>query len=122
MPFDNTGKPIITTQDVSALLRDRSRWPSDFKWDYSGCATCAMGLVQEYFGVDLGVHDKDMIPYAMAKRTGDLIGISLKYAERIFVNLPYHVFKKEYSSITPEDVADAIDALINTQQEKSDAV
>ena len=111
MPFDNAGKPVITIQDVSALLRDRSRWPQDFVWNYRNCATCAMGLIEEYFGVS--------IPYASHRKTYEavaaVVDISPENANRVFIHAGGAT--QDMGTILPEDVADVIDKIVAKQVE-----
>lgn len=44
MPFDNM--PNVTLADIAGLLRDESRWPMNFEWDYSTVHFCALGLMR----------------------------------------------------------------------------
>src|ERR1700730_17010309 len=56
MPFDATPpRPDRRTalNDLSSLLRNPHRWPSDFKWDYWYEDTCAIGLCRRFYGEEI---------------------------------------------------------------------
>lgn len=98
MPLDgNLPKPDI--KSFIAILRDRSTWPLGFKWDYTHCKTCAIGLAMELYQCPMYKFE-------------EAIGITGLDANNIFCRLT-GTFKhrlKCMSGITPEDVADALEA------------
>ncbi|CAM6001458.1 unnamed protein product [Sphagnum balticum] len=104
MPFDNTGKPVVTVQDVSALLRDRSRWPLGFVWNYGQCRYCALGLTTQYFGLGY-----EPLHWGQMAKT---LGISEYNASKAFIFARRHIGKKRLADVTPEDVADILDSLV----------
>lgn len=111
MPFDGKNtvpQPPPTPADLAALLRDRSRWPKGFVWNYVSGRTCAIGLANRHWH---GMAGSQVLakfnPYDRA---------------RIFIHLdselehdPRPWFwqrRRPYQGVTPEQVADAIDAYI----------
>lgn len=114
MPFDAlTFTPAITdTPSLEALsyaLRHQETWPVGFEWDYSTCDTCAMGLTAQLWSaatlppnaidVPLWAFVHFRMPSAVSK------GIFLRLGQRRDVR---------DANITPEHVADAIDAYLAT--------
>lgn len=61
--------------ELIALLRDKARWPEGFEWDYSSCASCAMGLLLASLGIS---GDEAEVAYA------SVINPRL-YSERSFI-------------------------------------
>lgn len=113
--FGDLDKPSLHA--LSYALRHPDTWPDGFYWDYNRCQKCAMGLAHRlwesyvpWVGIDSG-------PSVMAKT------FSMPYAasKRIFMDADKH-HKDSYlfgmikiarmSSITPEMVADDIDAFL----------
>jgi hypothetical protein len=95
MPFDSQPThPNPTPQDLADLLRDRTRWPAGFRWNYASTRTCAIGLCRLMWGEDAfgrfvaSIHDAF---YSV----GWHLGVPLK-------------------EVTPEDVADYIEASVTT--------
>lgn len=109
MPFDGTETDFFTYAELSAVLRDRSRWPKGFEWNYKTCRTCAMGLAYRLKTGEWLYYNGHL---ATTKRMRAIItdgeAISLATFRRVFLGL--HVFLDR--AITPEDVADAIDLAI----------
>lgn len=96
MPFDSIGyAPNLTDLDRLVIaLRDRSQWPKDFRWSYTRCETCAIGLA---FALGLKQFSKDMTRTTY---------------ENIFHKLRRHDVGNEVSlsayEVSPDIVADAI--------------
>lgn len=86
MPFDNATHQYPTPQDLADLLRDRSRWPTRFRWNYQHSATCAIGLCRQVWG------DEAFLRFG---------GTTLPYA---FCSVGQHLGKRN-CQVTPEDVA-----------------
>ena len=87
-------------RELSFILRNRALWPNGFEWDYTRCETCAMGLA-----VRLG----------MATRHNTLamtvpFNMSVEEAEKIFIEARHHFSVARMSDITPEHIADLLDA------------
>ena len=96
--FIDFNEPSLTS--AIALLRDRTQWPPDFgPWGFAQACTCAMGLFNKKWGTQRYVLDADS--------TADLIGINHSAATKIFINS-----EKPYDTITPEDIADKLEALV----------
>ena len=103
MPFDGTNTtPSLSLTMLAEILRDRSRWPGGFVWDYSHCCTCAMGMAWKLWKFDYSPHSHNM-----ARN----FGMKWEDATSIFTRLAMHLGRSEYS-VTPEDVASAIDAYL----------
>jgi hypothetical protein len=91
---------------LSDILRDESRWPPGFVWDYSYCGRCAMGLAARlWLGYQTGLIDA---PAVAARAMADAFHMPVKAAYAIFTNLKF----PNYESVSPGDVADAIDAYL----------
>jgi hypothetical protein len=82
-------------QDLSALLRDESRWPEDFQWDYGDFNTCAVGL-----GCRAGLFAPGIRPVDVEAED---LGMDPVSYWGLFVRSGY------YGDITPEMIADKID-------------
>lgn len=104
MPFDNI--PITTNHtlaELSEILRDKSRWPEGFVWDYGHCQQCAMGLAAELWA------DTLRLPHHHFTIIARYFNMPFEKALEIFCHLD---FWKRLDEITPERVADAIDAYL----------
>jgi hypothetical protein len=102
MPFDalstDIGPPSLRT--LADVLRDRSRWPEGFRWDYGSARTCGMGLAK-------------LLWPERVRTIGDLadkLGLSMRVTYRLFFVTP----GIRPSDVTPHHVADAIDAYLAT--------
>lgn len=94
-------------RDLAALLRDRSRWPDGFEWDFYDCRTCAMGLSQKTWKPE-----REKNPTVAS--TAALIGISVEKAHEIFAARPSVVWYNNGPrrlGVTPEDIAADLEAL-----------
>ncbi len=103
MPFDSTTitetRPSL--RELAEILRDRSRWPAGFRWDYSRCTCCAIGMTWQLW------------PH-LPTEPEDAFGIDPEAAHQIFVDLE-HDLGCAFDAVTPENVADAIDAYLDTR-------
>jgi len=107
MPYDGTEyRPTFTLADLAALLRDRSRWPKGFKWDYEDCEACAIGLYMKYVGKS--IFDFSNLAEALA-HTAQVFNMPQQHAMYIFFYLNEEMPGKYYELVTPEVVASAID-------------
>jgi hypothetical protein len=96
MPFDGVdfNQPCLRT--LSAVLRDETKWPAGFYWDYRSHTTCAVGLGKRLWGF----HEPSRrVPH----RDMDLIFVQCGRAAG-----------KWMDEVTPADVADAIDGYLAT--------
>jgi hypothetical protein len=88
---------------LSAVLRDPSRWPAGFEWDYSHCAMCAVGMASLLW-------NREVTPGVMSAETG----IDFHVVVDAFYNLD-EKHGVSMGEITPSNVADALDAAIASQ-------
>lgn len=95
-------KPSL--RGLAYVLRHRDMWPADFEWGYTDCETCAIGLAGRLWGLAL---------YPRASDNGMMIakvmGTTYVGAALIFFNL------RPVETISPDDVADAIDRYLEPQ-------
>jgi hypothetical protein len=98
MPLDGTTMfPDIRV--FAGILRDKSRWPKGFKWDFSNCQKCAMGLAHRLW--------KESVPKP-SSFTSHAVGKALGLSE----GESTLIFLFGGSTTTPESVADAIDYVL----------
>ena len=103
-----TGKPSLST--LAFILRNRELWPEDFEWEFSSCRKCAMGLAHVMWPSVV----KDTCSEAMAIA----FGISFRAAHNMFClrRLPHSLYCEwDTVAVTPEMVADRIDAYLATE-------
>lgn len=117
----NLEKPSLIA--LSYSLRHPDTWPENFVWDYSSCDHCAVGLTLQLWyqhsdpcqGYD---HDDNIKVFKtwIAKK----MSIPYEVSERIFFNIQndtvvYGTWRKKayiqktFDTVTPDQVADAID-------------
>jgi hypothetical protein len=95
-------------RDLAAALRDKSKWPVGFRWNYENCHSCAMGfacdLYPEYGGSDT----------ANSSRMVKLFGGDEEALHEIFIGDWKDADGEDirYIDVTPEMVADRIDQYI----------
>ena len=107
MPFD--AAPAVTTPSLatlSAILRDRTRWPADFRWDYGRCDMCALGMAWRLGFATHPLPSKVMPAFGLSIEDDD--------AFNLFVGVGSDLGKHQ-CDVTPEDVADAIDTHLARQ-------
>ena len=102
----------VTLKDLSHLLRHKEEWPEGFVWDYTNRETCAAGLADKKYGLNLRSIDPDderHFPYWDDLRSAFDINWSVQ--DLIFNGAARD---KPYGKrdVTPETVADIIDQLI----------
>ena len=96
------GKPNLKA--LSYALRHRELWPECFNWDFCDCKTCAMGLAY-----CLWVEIDAPIMFFVCKH----LGLAPLMASKLFLGHNYFYGRQiPYDNITPEMVADAIDAYL----------
>jgi hypothetical protein len=95
-------KMTPTLENLATVLRHRQMWPEGFEWDYRCCESCALGLAWR-----LGMISLDTIHTAAEE-----FDIPYYVAMRIFLLLAAKCGGMR--DITPEHVADAIDAYLAT--------
>jgi len=88
--------------NLSHILRNKNLWPEGFEWDYSHCHTCAMGLAHKLW--------KEQIEYPLTNVMAKVFDMSSEAAGDIFTGMGKTL--EDEQNITPEQVADAIDAYI----------
>lgn len=109
-----SNKPSLVA--LSYSLRHPETWPQDFVWDYSSCATCAVGLALRLWPETLVLPDTQRMQITWIARE---MALPWREAEMIFFELaPIQTarvgwFKSvesfNFDAVTPDDVADAID-------------
>jgi hypothetical protein len=111
MPFDATPAPVITdTPSLEALsyaLRHPEVWPPDFRWNYQTFLTCGVGLSQLLWRKidDMGTCEPTRIWAARSFRMPERRALDIFCGLAVIHNvMPWE--------ITPEHVADAIDAYL----------
>lgn len=85
-----------------ALLRDKTKWPDGFTWDYTDSCKCAIGLFCETWAKDQ-LHDSATV--------GKMIGIDRDNAQRIFNNAG-GISGVHFTDVTPEFIADRLEELV----------
>src|SRR5882672_3746884 len=99
-------KPSLAA--LSYLLRHHEEWPPEFKWDYTYCDQCAMGLARTLWEKDYNP-DKDQIVYA-EDYMQNIFGLSIEMIEDIFEGTGWA--ENNLETVTPEMVADKIDTYL----------
>jgi hypothetical protein len=84
-----------------ALLRDSTKWPKGFKWNYTNSCKCAMGLFRDTWDVE-GV--------AGSFSASKLLGIASEAGDKIFLGPAFT--GRAFAGVTPEDVAAKLEELI----------
>lgn len=129
--FGDLNKPSLHT--LSYVLRNPDMWPKGFVWDYQSCDQCAMGLAHRLWKV--GTADRGSgatlmartfsLPYATADSIFMGAGpwmptrIKTKSVSTGFLGLwkeQQRIRIADHRSVTPEMVADQIDAYLKTQE------
>ena len=87
-------------RQLSELLRDQTKWPDDFVWDYSDSNTCAIGLAH---AVELiNTEPRDVTHETFPEMTSGEF-------DEVFFNRGQHL---NYDQVTAHEVADRIDELL----------
>lgn len=106
--IDDKAAALLERPSLDGLayaLRHREVWPQRFTWNYTWCHSCALGLAYRLWR-DL---KRNAIEDSTLPTVAPHLNIAYEDAARIFVDLaPF----KQRINITPEHVADAIDALL----------
>lgn len=118
-------KPSL--EGLSYVLRRKELWPEGFVWDYSTCECCAMGLAHKLWGEYIKTADEVAVEEAFGLDTDavDLLFFGGDWAP----TCTYRTIKKGWfwdtetehektmlSAVTPEMVADQIDAYLSAQE------
>ena len=93
--YDNLDLSQPSAKALAALLRNPSKWPKGFSFNYSFCDSCAMGLSAR-------VWDHEPTPGAMMEK----FGISAEDSNRIFM-------RRRIGNISAENIAADLDALVD---------
>lgn len=120
--------PIRTKQELNRialidLLRDSSRWPEGFHWNYSYCHTCAIGLlcrsgmVTAMPGhINSQIRDGELLVKSENSFLVGYLGLSFEDVRYIFwrAHLPSDKFAQCWvESVRPERVADLLEATLS---------
>lgn len=101
-------------KNLSHVLRHKELWPGGFRWDYNQCTSCALGLAHE-----LWIQKYNQRPYGTWMA---LKNLSIKFdmsevcASLIFIFAHEANQVPSRSNVTPEMVADQIDAYLDCKQ------
>lgn len=96
MPFDGTIEPNL--QMLSAALRDWRQWPAGFQWDYQSQKSCAVGLATQLYGKRAF---QRMTPW-----------LHIPFSPMFDIFFFGAGTDKPRSAVTPDDVANGIDAYL----------
>ena len=102
-------KSLLASPSAEGLiyaLRNREVWPEGFKWNYLMCQTCALGLAFRLWREI----DRPDIDYV-----GPAVGLSERDAERVFLYARKYTDVECGQGITPEMVADLLEAVVHAQ-------
>lgn len=91
-----TPKQLKNRRILVAALRDRSKWPKGFEWDFRSCRTCAMGLAKELY----------LATGNYSRSVADALGVNRRDALFVFTEEDI-----EGAIVTPEMVADRLEKL-----------
>lgn len=91
---------VPSLEGLAYALRHKEMWPPGFRWGYNDCRTCALGMVVRLWGVK---DDDDEIDQAFGlnEEEGSVIFYEVGLAHKVGAH-----------AVTPEMVADTIDAVI----------
>lgn len=99
-----TDKPSLV--GLSYALRHKETWPEGFVWDYDDCYTHALGLAWKLW---------ESISIPSCWHVAKFMSIPHEVSRGFF--LAAHLFAQvRFHDITPEHVADAIDAYLATAE------
>ena len=88
-------------RQLSDLLRDQTKWPDDFVWDYSHADQCAIGLACVTDVIDRV--NSSFVTYL------DFPEMTERQFEAVFYDRGQHL---NYEEVTAHEVADRIDELL----------
>ena len=100
MSTKQPNETLHPVRELSFILRNRALWPKGFEWDYIYCESCAMGLAFE-----LG-----MAPQCNTLAIAVQFNMSRADATNIFIYAGQSILTKLMQDITPEHIADLLDA------------
>lgn len=104
----NIGTPSL--KNLSHILRHKELWPEGFRWNYRQCTTCAMGIAHE-----LWIQKFNEKPYSTPMAFYNMtckFKIPHPCAASIFLDAHMANNVSNRSKVTPEMVADQIDAYL----------
>lgn len=111
--FKDLSKPSLHA--LSYALRHPDTWPEGFYWNYDNCDQCAMGLAHQLWRK----HVQEVYTETGASVMAKAFGMPYGKAERIFLEGPknhryFGIFPRGYRTMTPDMVADDIDAYLKS--------
>jgi hypothetical protein len=126
--FRNLDKPSLV--GLSYMLRHPDTWPEGFVWNYNRCEQCAMGLAHAMWRVPLTDIDTgaSVMARTFAMPYGDANSIFMGKGSWIPTKTAMHTegslwwkktiteVQKNPRAVTPEMVADQIDAYLATAE------
>jgi hypothetical protein len=103
-------EPDVGIETLAQILRDQTKWPEGFQWDYSDCRQCAMGLALRLW--------QRTFPINYLTETCAMLQMPVFYGKQIFCGYEQELITKSPRDITPLDVADAIDRYLTKIQDE----
>lgn len=114
--FDKTIEDLSSLMDrpslmgLSYALRHPETWPAKFTWNYDDCDTCAMGLAYQLWRSQMENPPRNVDGYiSWAARS---FSMPFKVAKKAFQHASVFTHFGYYDHVTPEKVADVIDAYL----------
>lgn len=98
----------LATPSLEALayvLRHPETWPGDFRWDYTRCSTCAVGLAHRLWEARRPYYSVDAAAYDFGLGARDAVAIFIDTKSKPW--LPW--FFQTSASVKPKHVAREID-------------
>lgn len=116
--------PAMRRSILIAALRDPTTWPPNFKWQFSICNSCAMGLLMTILKIDMPEphgYGTDTFMH----RTAELLGLDIYDTSEVFgqpawcpkiISYAPHKHNRDevsraYDAVTPALVADRLEAV-----------
>lgn len=94
--------PQTRVAQLSRTLRDRSLWPPNFVWRYESCSCCAIGMSRRLW--------PELPGMSALEEFATMLGLTAEQADDVFCGTAT-ALRIERRDVTPEMVADRLDAL-----------
>ena len=112
------GPSAPTLAELAEILRNRSRWPEGFEWDFNDCRTCAMGLAKVLVDGAKGV-EKWHIDHAERWAEG-MFGLDWREVRELFGVEVADRYEIAVCEVTPEQVAMGIENWLGPSAQRDD--
>ena len=96
-----TEQDKLSLAELSAILRDESRWPKGFQWYFRDCYQCAMGMAYQLW--------PDRIERPHDNFIAKAFGMTLDDTVELFLRANSPAIPSNTYTIEPHHIADAID-------------